>query len=351
MLYSKSTIAIPPGATIHEQLENRGMSQKEFAQRMDMTEKHISRLINGKVELTKDVALRLEAVLGLPANFWNNLELDYREHEAQVNAELAMEKDIEIAKKFPYAKIVALCWLPNTRNCVEKVMHLRKFFEVAQLSVLDNLCVPGIAFRKSGESEFSDYALAAWAQKARLDARKLDVEPINIKKLNESIPQIRSLTIKKPSQFCQTLTTILAECGVALVFLPHIGGSFLHGATFLDGNRIVMGLTVRGKYADKFWFSLFHELDHIIEGHINISSGTTEAQEICADNFARDVLIPRADYKYFMDDGVFNKTAIVSFAQRIGINPGIVLGRLQKDNVISYQWFNDLKEKYQIADS
>lgn len=61
---------------------------------------------------------------------------------------------------------------------------------------------------------------------------------------------------------------MLAENGVALVFLPHLKGSFLQGATFIDGNKIVVGLTARGKDADKFWFSLFHELGHIILGHV-----------------------------------------------------------------------------------
>ena len=74
MIRSKTVIATPPGATIKEQLIDRGMSQKEFAARMDMSEKHISRLINGEVQLTPEVALRLEMVLGLPAHFWSNLE-------------------------------------------------------------------------------------------------------------------------------------------------------------------------------------------------------------------------------------------------------------------------------------
>ena len=79
MVRSRSIIATPPGATIKEQLIDRGMSQKEFAVRMDMSEKHISRLINGDVQLTPEAAVRLEMVLGVPAKFWNNLEAIYRE--------------------------------------------------------------------------------------------------------------------------------------------------------------------------------------------------------------------------------------------------------------------------------
>jgi HTH-type transcriptional regulator/antitoxin HigA len=98
MMHSKKTIAIPPGATIKEQLETRGMKQKEFAIRMDLSEKHVSRLINRQVELTKPVAIRLEAVLGLPASFWNNLESNYREKLARVMDENELEKDTQIAK-------------------------------------------------------------------------------------------------------------------------------------------------------------------------------------------------------------------------------------------------------------
>ena len=79
MVRSSSYIATPPGATIKEQLNDRNMSQKEFAARMDLSEKHVSKLINGEVQLTQEVALRLEMVLGVPAKFWNNLEAIYRE--------------------------------------------------------------------------------------------------------------------------------------------------------------------------------------------------------------------------------------------------------------------------------
>lgn len=56
MVRSRSYIATLPGATIKEQLNDRGMSQKEFAARMYMSEKHISKLINGEVKLTPEVA-------------------------------------------------------------------------------------------------------------------------------------------------------------------------------------------------------------------------------------------------------------------------------------------------------
>lgn len=96
MVRSRSIIATPPGATIKEQLIDRGMSQKEFAERMDMSEKHISKLINGEVQLTPDVAVRLEMVLGIPAHFWSKLESIYRDKLVRAIAENEMGEWLDV---------------------------------------------------------------------------------------------------------------------------------------------------------------------------------------------------------------------------------------------------------------
>lgn len=102
MMKSQTYIAIPPGETIREQLLYRGLSQKEFSVRMGLSEKHISKLINGEVQLTADVAVRLEVVLGVPVAFWNRLEGIYREKIIKIKWENEMDADLVIAKRFPY---------------------------------------------------------------------------------------------------------------------------------------------------------------------------------------------------------------------------------------------------------
>lgn len=88
---SKHIIAIPPGETIHELLDDREMTQKEFAIRMSMSEKYASELINGKAALTPQVAIDLESVLGVEAVFWNNLESQYKEKLIRIEREKAIE--------------------------------------------------------------------------------------------------------------------------------------------------------------------------------------------------------------------------------------------------------------------
>lgn len=347
MVRSRSFIATPPGTTIKEQLVDRGMSQKEFAARMGMSEKHISRLINGEVLLTSETAVKLEVVLGVPARFWSNLEAIYREKLIKAEAENAMDADAELAKQLPYHEMAKMGWVIETKDPKERVDALRKYFEVVQLSLLDNKEITRIACRRLAITKKSDLALIAWAQEARIMARDISTAPIDLKGLKKAIPKIREMTVLKPEEFCPQLKKTLAEYGVALVFLPHLQGSFLQGASFLDGNKIVVGLTSRGKDADKFWFSLFHELAHIILGHVGQMDGTTEEDEKEADIWSGDTLIIADDFNAFKEAGDYSEQGVIRFAKEQGITPGIVVGRMQLERLIKYNVLNNLKERYE----
>ncbi len=349
MVRSRSYIATPPGATIKEQLVDRGMSQKEFAARMDMSEKHISKLINGEVLLTPDVAVRLETVLGVPARFWNNLEAIYREKLIKAEAENSMDEDEALAKQFPYNEMAKFGWIQETRNSKEKVVYLRQYFGVVKLSVLGDEQITKIACRRLAITDKADLALMAWAQQAKIQAREIQTAPINIRGLLATVSEIRKMTIMDPSEFCPKLKDVLANCGIALVFLPHLKGSFLHGATFQDGKKIVVGLTARGKDADRFWFSLFHELAHIILGHIGKTGGTTDLDDKAADQWAGDILLPPKSFVAFKNRRDYSERSVLSYAQEQGIAPGIVVGRLQREGTIKYSSLNNLKEQYEIA--
>ena len=96
-------------------------------------------------------------------------------------------------------------WVEKCLKQSERVFNLRKFFEITHLDLLSKPFCQNIAYRKLGNSEKSDIALLAWAQKAKLEARKADVKPINIAKLNKIIPEIKSLTLRKTLDFEEIL--------------------------------------------------------------------------------------------------------------------------------------------------
>ena len=349
MLESKSYIATPPGATIKEPLDDRGMTQKEFAGRMGVSEKHVSKLLGGAVHLTPDMAERLELVLGIPAGFWNKLEAIYQEKLVKVKKEIELEKEKDLASKYPYAKIAKWGMVPSTQNICERIVNLCKYFEVSNLKLVQNKDLMPVFCRKLSDTEKSTFAMLTLAQYAKIKAREMDVSPFKLENLKRKIKAIRALTTHQTMDFETELVEMLRDCGVALVFLPKLQGSFLHGISFYDNNtkKVVVGISMRGKYADRFWFSLFHELAHIILGHIYEINGTTDADETAADVMAAEILIPKKEIMEFYERHSFSLMSIKAFAAAIGTNEGIVIGRLQNDKRILPSQFNQYKVKFE----
>lgn len=82
----------PPGETLQELLEEKGITQAELAQRMGKPKKTINEIVKGKAEITQDTSLQLERVLGVPSSFWNNRERAYRESLARKKEEERLQK-------------------------------------------------------------------------------------------------------------------------------------------------------------------------------------------------------------------------------------------------------------------
>ena len=78
MLKNNKVIVKSPGYTIKEQLEDRNINLNDFIVKMNMSKEDVELLIEGKIKLTNDLASKLELILGLPKQFWINLENNYR---------------------------------------------------------------------------------------------------------------------------------------------------------------------------------------------------------------------------------------------------------------------------------
>lgn len=354
MVNKNEIIAIPPGETIKEQLEIHNMNQKEFAKRLGYSEKHVSEIINGKASITQETSLKLESILGIPASFWNNLEAIYQEDLARIRAEEEIEKEIEIAKKIPYNQMAKYEWIDKTRDNKEKVINLRNFFRVASLSLIPNIDNFAVAFRKLDNGNASNLALSAWLQQGRRFGESIQTEPFNKSKLKKCIEDLRNLVIKSPKEFEPQMKAICESCGIALVFLPHLPKTYAHGATqWYNSNKALIQLSIRGKDADKFWFSFFHEIGHSVKHGIKnvyVNFDKEELKDIKeqeADEFARNILIPKKEYDLFTAKGIFTEKSITEFAKKINMLPGIVVGRLQYDKYIPYTHFHYLKTKYE----
>lgn len=340
-----SDLAIPPGEYLEEVLDDLELSQAELARRMGRPPQVINEIIKGEKAITPDTAIQLEQVVGVPAEFWNNLESEYRLVLAREQEIIKIQKEVDVVFKFPYLEMSKLGLLKKTRKSIEKVKELRKFFGVSSLFNIENVREYYPAFRLCEKDTISREAIAAWLRTGHLLASDQKVADFDRNALKKNITTIRSLSLESdPNVIIRSLKDILSGCGVALVVIPHYPKTYVTGATFWYGkNKPVIMMSMRGSWGDIFWFSLMHELAHILLHDKRITfieggdiSEAYKAQEEEADSFSQETLIPKDSYDAFVSKFDFSPASIAIFAKSIGIHPGIVTGRLQHDKHLSH---------------
>jgi HTH-type transcriptional regulator/antitoxin HigA len=337
-----SDLPIPPGEYLAEVISELGMNQAELAQRMGRPVQAISEIMSGGKAIVPETALQLERVTNVPAHIWTGLESQYRLLLARHQDEKHIEGQVALVADFPYKELAKLGWVGETRKVIERVRELCRFFGVDSLEQVRAVDDYAPAFR-AGAGRASGNALAAWLRMATLQAMQIETAPLDRRQLQTSIPELRKLTLAEPGIFQPALKKLLASLGIALVIQPHLPKTYVHGATYwLTPEKAVIVMTIRGKWADVFWFSFFHELAHVLkhgkretfleDGKLKQERAALEAE---ANAFAAEALIPSSNLAEFLATANLSAGAIREFAEHIEVAPGIVTGRLRHEGMLA----------------
>lgn len=345
-------IAFHPGYYIREIVENSGLTQEDFAKRLDTTPKNLSLLIRGEQSLSIDIAMKLSRMIGTSVNYWLNLQNAYDTLIAEFKSEEELKRERKTFEYFDYKYFrdnYGLPDLPRKKN--EQIKEVRRFLNVATLSVFAKRDM-AVSFRSSMKeiSEGNIIKANVMVQIAANKALKTEAPKFNKKRFEDAVKYALTLT-KNHEEFYPLIRNSFLEAGVIFIILPNISGSKTNGATKKIGDNIMLMVNDRRLNADSFWFTLFHEIGHIVNGDYGISfEKETGEQEEAADKFAEDSLIPPERYQDFLAGKRFDLQSIKTFANQIGRDAGIVLGRLQNDGIISFDdWrMKSLRHKYRV---
>lgn len=349
-----------PGYTLRETLEAQGMSQSKLASRTGLTLKHINQIIQGNAAISASTAIALERATGVPASFWNNLESQYQDHKVRTEEANELAACAEWIDKMPVADLRKRGFVSATKREPGRLLQeLLTFFGVASVDAWEaSWDKPAAAFLQSGAYSIDPAAVAAWLRLGEVAAQEMEHQPFDRARLKARLPELRGMTVLDPSDFYPTLVAALADAGVCLALVPDVAGTRASGATrFLSPTRAVIQLSNRGKRNDKFWFALFHEIGHLLlhsKKDTFLRFDETDAKgedaqvEEEANKFARQLLIP-VDAEPELR-AIKNPADATALAARLGIAPGIVAGRYQRE---TEQWTlgNSLFQKYEITAS
>jgi len=356
--YGYETDIVPcPGETLREVLEDQEMSQVELAMRLGRSEKFVSQLIGGKASLGTRAAIDLERVLGVPASFWLNSERMYREWLGKREDEALLGKSEEWLKRFPVKAMVKNGWMEAQPTPAGMVRELLEFLGAATPDTWDAYWrSPAVAaFRKSPAFDANPDSLAAWLRQGERLGHQCKCTAYNRRQFLVALRDVRAHTTRTPDEYVPAMIKACADAGVAVVLVKELPGIRCSAATrWLGQDRALIQLCLRYRTDDQLWFSFFHEAAHVVlhgkrEAFIEWNGDSEEERE--ANRWAADFLVPVAEYGPFVEGRDFSRGSICAFAERVGVAPGVVVGRLQHERLLPWRTrLNDMKVHLEWAE-
>lgn len=353
----------PPGDTIASILAERCWTEAVFAKKSGLDIGQVKQLVCGKAAITSPIALTLSRVLGSTVRFWLVREADYRAGLRLLEETNGLMKRTDWLDQFPIPEMMNRDLIPKRRRTAENkpamVEDLLRFFCVASPEIWKkNYTQLQASFRRSGDDLRDNLgAISVWLRAGErvMEKRAYSPNRYTAKGFEAALLKIRTLTVERPESFESKLKKLCCEAGVNLVLIPAIRRARVSGvARWVNSQNPLIQLSLYGKTNDRFWFTFFHESAHILlhkekqtvflDSDSQHSEGNRQEQE--ADNFAANMLIPE-NHLSELRDLPHTKTAVQAFAKRIRIHPGIVVGRMQHEGILSYRTqLNTLKASF-----
>lgn len=346
---------VPPGETLAEWLDREHVTQAQFARRTSLTPKHINQVIKGGVGISPEVALAFERVTSIPARYWAQLDANYQTAKQRELEAEELRQRVHLVDRFPIRELERRGCIERKRSKIDKLRELLRFFAVADADALEEVWLRPALYRRSAAFKADQGALASWLRLAELDASRVKTKPFDATACRAAIAKMRALSALPGIEWLEPLKELCASVGVALVVLKELPKCRVNGATrWLSSEKAMIVLSPRHRRNDIFWFTLFHELCHVLrhskkETFVDTKgSGIAQELEDEANAFASRVLIP--DQVAGKLHELSTAAEIVAFANAIGVAPGIVFGRMQHEKLIPHSQWADLIVRYRFSD-
>lgn len=342
----------PPSNSVNRILAHMGLSIEEVLSDDVHGHSDVAAVADGKLRITASIAKLLSESLGSSPEYWLKRQENFDQALRRCSDAIAPHEAREFLSALPVSDMKKFGWIPTEFSDLESMLLFFDVKSVQHWKENYSRQLNAVAFRQSSQINSSPASTVAWLRQSEILASKIKCKPWSRASLEKELPNIRSMSRRNsPKIFFPALVEAFARAGVALVFVRSPKGCVASGATkFLEKDKALIVLSFRHLADDHFWFTLFHEVGHLLlhsEKAIFLEDGseTTQHEEDEANEFASEILIPpgcREDFKKLRA----KSKDIIRFARRVGIAPGIVVGQMQNLGLLDYSQQNSLKRRF-----
>lgn len=341
-----------PGDFIRDELEARGWTQADLARVLDRPLPTVNRILNGKHAVLPEMAIALSMAFGNEAQEWMARESAYRLSLADSGAE-EVKKRARLYEVAPVKDMEKRQWIRTTKDSKSLEKELKHFFSVETLDKEPKIVA---AMRRSNPNA-SDISASqrAWCFRVRQLGSSLLAGRYDESKMDNCSAALRKIAAYP--QEVHKVPQTLARFGIRFAIVEPLPGCKADGVALWHDDAPIIGMSVRYDRIDNFWFTLFHELSHIIhrdKPHLDVHEQSAEQFlelksdiELRADNDAAQSLIPKKELDSFVlrVGPRYSKDRIIRFAHRIKMHPGVIVGQLQKRGEIGWNANREMLSK------
>ncbi|MCV0384473.1 MAG: ImmA/IrrE family metallo-endopeptidase [Erythrobacter sp.] len=343
-----------PGDSLRVLMLRQNLTAQDIASRLNGGMATLRGLLDGSSAVDKEHATALAGIAGGTPSFWLKRQEQYESAlERAVDRATAVEADDWLMIPVPGKK-------PKGRLTSEKhrdeVRRRLKFFNVGTMDAWQarygKICTNTL-FRMTTAFDSDDGAVLMWLRDGELSSDLVSTKPWNPENLQDRLNAIRKLSkLKRPEAFLPKLKELCAEAGVAVVAKKAPPGCRASGASRLVApDKAMMLLSFRGRSDDTFWFTVFHEIGHLIlhgaQTFVDADMGKHDVDESEreANEFASDLIVPRARREEF-EHLPAEKYEVTRFSVSVGVSPGLTVGQMQHRDMIKTDQLNFLKRRW-----
>jgi hypothetical protein len=303
----------------------------------------------------------LERALNIPANFWLARDARYQEAKARLEANAVLLSEASWLDELPLREMCRFGWIQEQDDKGAYVGRCLKFFGVASVEAWRvqyvKRTLATAAYRMAHSTRLARGSLAAWLRQGEIEAAQLECKAFDRSTFAAAVDAAKPLTREDdPQIFIPNLVKLFADCGIAVAFIRAPQGCPVSGAVrWVSQKKALIQLSFRYMRNDSLWFTFFHECGHIyLHGKkmmfLEEDGRISNEEEDEANRFAADKLIPPNAWEELLGLS-HTEDSIRTFAASIGIHPGIVLGRLQKEKLVPWNRMVRLKVHYKWGDT
>lgn len=325
------------GKYLKDYLEFNDISQSEFAIRIGITQKHMNEILNGKANITLEMAGNIERLTGISSSFIINIE-NSRKIKEKILEEYGTIENVKntITKDYYINELKKNNWLTfkDETNILQICIDLLDFLKVKDFKVVEKL-EQQVLFKKTG-NDFKKIAL--WIAHCDDIIKTQEIREYNNYNLLFLISDLKEYAYEKELNIGE-IKDILNSYGIYFACEKALKGTKVRGCFKVKGRHPTIYITDNYAGKDSFFFELFHELGHCKSDYNEAQSKTiidgNKDKEEKADKFALNTMINENIWKEIISSDLKEST-LEGISEKNRIPMSFIVGRLAKMKKITY---------------